>query len=224
MYNNSMDIRQYTDEKYIPLSDLASMGESFVVSTMEYRETFMEIIPVSDLEFANIVETPKLVKKRYSKNVELKGRIDIEAKNNDFILEIALKIVKGEEVPRLDQATIQNINKKYISNNKDLTIITNWLVNNIEKLVQNSKEDVAYIMPELNANDIAFINIYNKETQHYTINDYIKMHSTSYETGRKALEKLTKLKLYSKNKLGKKFVYQPSIKLINIMKGGKYGN
>lgn len=219
-----MNIKQYTDEKYIPISDLSSMGDSFVASTREYRQTFMEMIPLNDFEFANIVETPSLVKKRYSKNVEIKGKLSIDADNNDFILALALKLVRGEEIRGIDSHTRESINKKYKDNASDLTIITNWLVDNIDKVVETDIDDLAYEMPELNINDMKFINQFNKENQHYSISDYLKVNKTSYETGRRALEKMSDLKLYIKTKLGKKFVYKPTTKLINIMKGGGYGN
>lgn len=219
-----MNIKQYTDEKYIPISDLSSMGDSFVASTMEYRQTFMEMIPLNDFEFANIVETPSLVKKRYSKNVEIKGKVSIDADDNDFILALALKLVRGENIKGIDSHTRESINKKYNQNACDLTIITNWLVENIDKVVETEIDDLAYEMPELNLNDMKFINQFNKENQHYSISDYLKINETSYETGRRALEKMSDLKLYIKTKLGKKFVYKPTSKLINIMKGGEYGN
>lgn len=143
-----MNIKQYTGEKYIPISDLSSMGDSFVLSTKEYRQTFMEMIPLNDFEFANIVETPSLVKKRYSKNVEIKGKLSIDAENNDFILALALNIVKGIKVSGIDTRTHESINKKYKDNACDLTIVTNWLVENIEKVVEEDIEDIAYEMPD----------------------------------------------------------------------------
>lgn len=219
-----MNIKQYTDEKYIPITDLSSMGDNFVASTKEYRQAFMEMIPVNDFEFANIVETPNLVKKRFSKNVEIKGRLDIAAEDNDYILALAISLVKGNDVKGLDAQSRKSIIKKYEDNAHDLTIITNWLVENIDKVIETDIEDLSYEMPELNLNDINFINQFNKENQHYSINDYLKINKTSYETGRKALEKMSSLKLYMKTKLGKKFVYKPTSKLVNITKGGGYGN
>lgn len=220
-----MDVKQYTDEKYIPINDLSSFGDKFINQTKEYRQNFMEIIPLSDFEFANIVETPKLVKKRYEKNVEIKGRLEIDAKHHDYILALALKIIKGESMEIIDKETRKNIINKFKENMFDLTIVTNWLVDNVDNLIKDtSLENISYEIPELNHNDIKFINKYNKKNEHYSINDYIKLNTSSYETGRKALERMSELKLYIKTKLGKKFVYKPTQKLLEIMKGGEYGN
>lgn len=219
-----MDIKQYTDEKYIPMSDLSSLGDDFIKSTIEYRRTFMEVVQVNDFEFANIVETPKLLKRRYSKNVELKNLIELDAKDNDYILELSLRIVKGGCKEYISDEMRKMIIKKYKINNFDLTIVTNWIVDNIELFKEEQVDDIGYEIPELTINDIKFIKKYNKINQHYSINDYTKLNKSSYETGRKALEKLKQLKLYTKNKLGKKFVYQPTNKLKEIMKGGTYGN
>ncbi|NQZ66360.1 MAG: hypothetical protein HRT99_04085, partial [Mycoplasmatales bacterium] len=112
----------------------------------------------------------------------------------------------------------------YKENNNDLTIITNWLVLNIKEILNYGTNKMIFDMPELSKNNINFIQTFNKEKQSYSINDYIKLVKCSYETGRKSLEKLVKLDLYRKNKLGKKFVYKPTKKLKNILKGGEYGN
>ena len=220
-----MDIKQYTDEQYIPISDLSSLGDTFVQSTMQYRQEFMEIVQLDNLEFANIVETPKLVKIRYEKNVELKGKVNIKSKNNDFILQIAKNIVSGKNYYNIDEEIIDSINKKYISNNKDLTVVTSWLVNNIELLSgEEEDDDLIHSMPELSEKDIKFIKGNNSANSHYSISDYLKINKSSYETGRKALERLAELGLYSKNKVGKTFVYKPTKKLRQYMEGGEYGN
>lgn len=219
-----MKFKDYTDEKYIPISELSSMGDAFVEQTKEYRQTFMEMVPVSDFEFANIVETPKLVKRRYEKNVELKGILDIKAENHDYILALALMIVKGEEIPGISRSMCESINKKYKENMGDLTIITNWLVDNVENITRKESGDIAHIIPELNVKDMNFIEKYNRPNEHYSIKEYLDLNGSSYETGRRALDKMANLKLYIKTKLGKKFVYKPTQKLANLVKGGEYGN
>lgn len=224
MYNKNMNIKQYTDENYIPMSDLLLMGENFVSSTKEYRERFMEMIPINDFEFSNIVETPKLVKQRYEKNVEIKGLVNVETQNHDYILALALKIVKGEKIDGITKKEFSNINKKYNENGRDLTIITIWLVKNINDIINLTTGDIAFELPELNKKDLKFINNFNKPNRQYSINEYTTLNSSSYETGRKALERMTNLKLYIKTKLGKKYVYKPTTKLINITKGGSHGN
>ena len=220
MYNLFMDIKQYTDIDYIPISELSSMGDSFVSKTLEYRQKFMEIIKMDNLGFVNIVETPALVKKRYKKNIEIKDFINFDAKDHDYIKKIALMIINDEEVDSIPTHTRKNIIKKYKENNKDLTIITSWLIENVDIFIK-SKEDISYAIPELSAKDINYINKFNNKRLNYSINDYISLNRTSYETGRRSLEKMVSLGLYIKTKLGKKFVYKPTVKLISITKGGK---
>lgn len=219
-----MDIKEYTNNQYIPMTDLSSFGDIFIAETLKYRRKFMEVIPLDELEFVNIVETPQLVRKRYAKNVEIKEMMDIEAPNYDYILAIAKKIVLGENILKLDKKVSDSLNNKYKDNKNDLTIITNWLVMNVDKILKNKIETISFDIPELSKNDMKFINKYNKINQNYSINEYINLIKCSYETGRRALEKLTNLKLYVKTKLGKKFVYKPTNKLIQIKKGGNYGN
>lgn len=120
-----MDIKEYTNNQYIPMTDLSSFGDIFIAETLKYRRKFMEVIPLDELEFVNIVETPQLVRKRYAKNVEIKEMMDIEAPNYDYILAIAKKIVLGENILKLDKKVSDSLNNKYKDNKNDLTIITN---------------------------------------------------------------------------------------------------
>lgn len=48
-----------------------------------------------------------------------------------------------------------------------------------------------------------------KKNHYYTIAQYMEMNNVSYETARKAMEHLVKLKFYRKIKVGKKFVFTP---------------
>lgn len=217
-----MDIRLYTDKDYVPLKDLSALGEEFVTKTEEYRRSFMELVVLDDLNFVNIVETPALVKKRFSINVELKGRIDLQAENHDFILEIAKAIANGKDVEGISIVDKDKLIKKFEENNRDLTIITEYITKNIEKLLteKTSKDTLNSVFPELTKFDIEFIKNNSNEKLNYSIQNYQDVTSCSYETGRKSLEKLTELNLYSKTKVGKKFVYKPTQKLITYVKGG----
>ncbi len=217
-----MEIKQFTDETYIPINDLSSLGAEVVNETKEYRRAYMELVAINDLDFVNIVETPSLVKKRFSKNVELKGKVNIEAKDNDFILELALEIIKNKKISGLSKKEIDSILLKYESNNKDLTIITNYLTNNSEKLYEQEEEkDLTKIYPTLRKSDLKFLNTCNKIRLNYSLSDYISKNKCSYETARIAMERLVELELYEKSKVGKKFIYKPTIKLEEIMKGAE---
>ncbi len=217
-----MEIKQFTDEQYIPINDLISFGDDIVAETKEYRRLYMELVPVNDLDFVNIVETPSLVKKRFAMNVELKGNIEIEADDNDFILKMAIQIIKKNKLQGLSKKEIELLIKKYEANGKDLTIITNYLINNSEKLyTKEVKTDLTKKYPNLKLSDIKFMNKSNDKELNYSLNDYTKINDCSYETSRQALERLIKLELYIKSKVGKKFIYKPTDKLEEIMKGAK---
>lgn len=214
-------VKKYTDENYIAINDLRSFGEDFVVQTQEYRNNFIQMIPLNDLDYVKIVETPTLVKKRYVKNVELKGLVEIESQEHDYILELAKNLVNGNKVEGIDSQTQENIIKKYIDNEKDLTIVTNYLANNIDKITFIDKAgDIESLFPELSKKDREFITKANNKNLNYTIQKYQEITNSSYETGRKSLDKLTELQLFSKQKIGKKFIYKPTDKLEAIMKGG----
>lgn len=217
-----MDVRLYTDENYVPLKDLVAFGGDFISKATEYRRSFIEVIQLNDFDFVNIVETPSLVKKRFSKNVELKGLVDIKAPNNDYILEIAKSIVKDEEVFGLDESTINGLKAKYLENGKDLTIVTNYLTNNFDRLIKvKPSENLVHSLPELTKYDVEFINEFNDLKMNYSISDYQSITDSSYETGRKSMDKLVSMKLYIKTKVGKKFVYRPTEKLKALLKGEK---
>lgn len=220
-----MDLRLYTDENYVPMSDLLSFGPEFVNKISEYRRTFMEVVNLNDFDFVNIIETPSLIKKRFIKNIELKGLFDFEAENNDYILEIAKLIVANKEVKGLKIPNNDILIKKYVDNNKDLTIITNYIVKNIDSLLVIEKDGVGNLeqrIPELTKLDVAFIVSCNNSNLNYTISDYQEVNKCSYETGRKACDKFVELDLFIKKKVGKKFVYKPTDKLQLLVKGGKY--
>lgn len=220
-----MDLRLYTDENYVPISDLSSFGPEFVSKISEYRRTFMEVVNLNDFDFVNIIETPSLIKKRFIKNIELKGIFDFKAENNDYILEIAKLVVANKEIKGLRIPNHDILIKKYVDNNRDLTIITNYIVKNIDSLLVIEKDDVGNLeqkIPELTKLDVAFIATCNKPNLSYTIGDYQEVNNCSYETGRKACDKFVELKLFEKKKIGKKFVYKPTEKLQLLVKGGKY--
>ena len=223
MYNNDMDIKDYTDKKYIPLSELKPLGEDFFNKTDEYRKRFIQVIELDGFKFASLVETPALVKKRYEKNVEIKGSIKFDFKTYDYILEIAKHLVTGQKFDWLDMKKIKPVLQRY-GNLSDLTLVTSYLVENINSLVVTQEDEVIYDIPELTNSDLRFIKKFNIKNQHYSINEYTNINESSYETGRKALERLTGLSLYKKTKLGKKFMYTPTDKLTVMMKGVKYGN
>lgn len=217
-----MDVKLYTDEKYVPLTELAAFGDLFVEQTKNYRRMFMEIVQLGDLDFVNITETPHLIKKRFVKNVELKGAFDLKAENNDFILEIAKRIAKGEEIEGFKVPNAEKLKELYLQNGKDLTIITNYLTEKIDDFITPaSAKEIDKLMPELSRNEINFIKKYNGRNLNYSINDFQMQNKTSYETARKSLDKLTELKLYLKQKIGKKFVYSPTDKLLTLVKGGE---
>ena len=218
-----MDIKDYTDKKYIPLGELKPLGKDFFNKTDEYRKRFIQVIELDGFKFASLVETPDLVKKRYEKNVEIKGAVKFEFKTYDYILEIAKHIVTGQNFEWIDMEKIKPVLKRYFEG-KDLTLITSYLVENINQLIVSKEHELIYDIPELTKSDLKFIKKFNLKNQQYSINEYTKLNDSSYETGRKALERLTMLNLYKKMKLGKKFIYTPTEKLTVMMKGVKNGN
>lgn len=119
-----MDIKIYTDKQYVPLTDLVSLNQDFINKIKDYRDQHKEFIKLSDLSFVSLVETPKLVKKRYSKNVDIKEKLNIKAKDNDFILEIAKIIIKDNKKYKINEKDYKRLIEKFENNEKDLTIIT----------------------------------------------------------------------------------------------------
>ncbi len=115
-----------------------------------------------------------------------------------------------------------NETKKNHQNNHDLTIINNYLIEKIDDLFNHVKqENLDHQLPELSKNDILFIKSCNNLKLNYSIQDYLKNSLCSYETGRKSLSRLVQLALYNKSKIGKKFVYKPTNKLILLLNRGK---
>lgn len=218
-----MDTRLYTDKDYVPLNDLKVLGDVFISQITEYRRSFIEMIKLDNLSFVNIVETPSLVKKRYTKNIEIKGKIEIEAENHDYILEIAKEIVKGHDVKGISLSERDELIKQFKDNMNDLTIVTEYLTKNIDKLLveENESKAIEHTYPGLSKYDVNFINNFNNQSMSYSISDYQKLNDCSYETSRKSLEKLEELKLYEKVKVGKKFVYKPTNNLIKLTGGEK---
>lgn len=216
-----MNVKTYTDEKYIPLTELNAFGGEFIENTKEYRRNFIEVIQVDDLHFVNLVETPNLVKKRFIKNIELKGLLQIEVPESDYILHIAKQIVKGEKIDGISIPNIKELKELYLRNEKDLTIVTNYLTLNIDKFIERQDEEMlSKKLPELSKHELKYIHEFHDKNLNYTISHFQELNNTSYETSRKSLEKLKDLSLYSKVKIGKKFVYKPTDKLVQIMKGG----
>ena len=216
-----MDVKKYTNNKYIPINELSPLGDSFVKQIQEYRKEYSEIIEIGNT-FAFLVETPTLIKERYKANIRLIR--SNRTTDDDSILSVAKEIVSGIKKHKFKKDELNQALKKYKENNNDLTIITKYIIDNLHILEDTQESQVEYSIPELSKSDIRFIRKYNQLNHHYSIKEYINENNNSYETGRKAMEKLAELKLYSKKKLGKKFVYSPTNKLEQIMKGGAYGN
>jgi len=215
-----MDIKKYTDEKYIPATEIKPMGSIFVSKTNAYREAFREIIQVDHDEYANIVETPSLLKDRWNKNFEIKGMVP-KQESNDIILEISKSLIKDQDVLNIPANIRKSLFRKYIDNAKDLTIITTWLIKNIDSYIRNTPSgDITHLFPELSEKDQLFLMKYNNPQLSYSIKDYESLNNTSYETSRKALERMASLKFYEKTKISKKFVYKPTELLEKTIKGG----
>ena len=220
VYNFFMNIEKYTDKKYIPASELKPMGSVFLSESNAYRQQFREIIQINEEEYANIVETPKLVKKRWNKNFEIKGMIP-KQESNDLILELSKLIVINKDNLNIPAQVRKSIFKKYIDNAKDLTIISTWLIENINDYIRNTPSgDIHHLFPELSEKDQIFLMKYNNPQLSYSIKDYKDLNNTSYETSRKALERMAQLKFYEKTKISKKFVYKPTQLLEETIKGG----
>jgi len=168
-----------------------------------------------------IIETPALIKKRFIKNIELKGLLNFEAKNNDYILELAKKIVKNENIDPINIENIKDLKKLYKENDNDLTIITNYLVEKIDNLITSNKNNkIGRVIPWISKYEAKFIKMFNNNDHSYSLKDFININNTSYETARKSMDKLVLKELYTKEKIGKKFIYKPTDKLIKIIKGG----
>lgn len=216
-----MDIKLYTDKNYVPYNELKNVASGYETEIVEYRKGFIEVIPLGDLSFGNIVETPTLVKKRFTKNIELKGKIQMEAENYDYILEIAKELVRGKDISGIILSERKKLIKAFKENQNDLTIITEFLINNFEKLVQDdgARDTLEHIYPWMSRYDINFVKNYNNRKMNYSINDFQTLNNCSYETSRKSMEKLEENKLYEKIKVGKKFVYRPTEKLQTMIGG-----
>lgn len=211
-----MNIKETTDLRYVPIKDLSNFGNDFVNKTKEYRRTFMEVIQLDDLSFVNIVETPKLLKQRYMKNIDIKNIVSFEASENDFILQIAKDLILKKQKVKLDSTVKENLIKRFEENGRDITIITSYLVENIDKFIKVEDEtELRHDYPELTKSQIMFVNKYQDPSKGYVLKDYQELTGTSYETARKSLDKLAELKFYKKEKFGRKFVFKA------IRKGGE---
>ncbi len=215
-----MESRKITNQEYIPLGKLELMDSKIFLETKEYRADHLKIIS-SQGDYSKLVETPELMKKRYIKNVEISREIPMQVEDNDLILELAKKLIIKKNILKIPDSKVKKLLKIYEEENNDLTIITTWLVENVTEYLKSNNEDIRRIIPQITQKDLKFIKSANQFNSYYSINDYIKIISCSYETARKALEKMTKLNLFQKIKQGKKFLYQPTKKLVEINKGGK---
>ena len=215
-----MNVKKYTDQEYVPASELKPLGATLLDQITDYRQSFIEIISLDNLDFATIVETPSLVKKRFNKNIDIKDKIDFIPKSNDYLLEIAIAIVKNKLKFKIDAKIKKRLLDLFYKNNKDMTIITNYLTNNIEALLKiDPEKQITKIAPQLSKKETRFINKYHQINHNYDLNDFIELNRSSYETARRSLEKLASLKFYSKSKVGRKFIYKPTKKIFQIMKG-----
>ncbi|WP_131599319.1 hypothetical protein [Mycoplasma marinum] len=216
-----MEKGKFTNDAYIPLGKLEQMDSNISLFVKKYRLNFTTIVTFEN-QYAKMIETPELVKKRYIKNVELASKLNIEADDNDFITEIAKRLVSKQDLPfEVPKDKYKIILKQFQDDGNDLTIITSWLINEIDNFIHdNTHMDLRRMIPELSKKDEKFIMAYNETTKFYSIEDYIKFVSCSYETARSSLERLAGLNLFKKDKQGKRFVFKPTIKLQNIMKGG----
>jgi hypothetical protein len=215
-----MDLKKYSNDVYVPINKLLHLSTDFIDQITEYREKHKEIIVVTDLEFAFLVETTALIKKRYDSNVKIAKYFINSFKSTDFILEIAKLILQEKQLPiNISKIIITKLLLAYQESGNDLTIITSYLTNNImDLIISKTSSDMFHIYPILNNKDKTFITEYNQVNMSYSISDYVNLISCSYETARSALEKMEKLYLYKKEKKGKKFVYQPTIKLRELLR------
>lgn len=213
-----MEIKQFTDIQYIPESDLKAINSEIFNQEMQYRLQFTDVISLNDFTYIKLIETPHLIKKRFAVNLEIKGIVQMDFETNDYILEIAKNIIQNKNIQGLAIKDKDKLIESYSRNGNDLTIVTTYLTNNIFKLmIASSAQDIDNMYPELSSYDKLFIRTNNQVTLSYKISDYQKINYCSYETARKSLDKLANLNLYKKSKIGKKFVYQPTDKLINIL-------
>ncbi|NQZ29575.1 MAG: hypothetical protein HRT98_04290 [Mycoplasmatales bacterium] len=216
-----MEKGKFTNDIYVPIKKLEQMDSSISMYVKTYRTQFTNIISFGNV-FAKMVETPELIKKRYAKNVEISNKLDIDVIDYDYITEIAKLLVLQKEIPiKIPANTKKYILNEFEEEGNDLTLVTNWLINEIDGFFVKEKDiDLRRMIPELSKKDELFIKNYNERTKSYSIDDYIKYVSCSYETARSSLERLTELELFIKDKQGKRFVFKPTEKLENIMKGG----
>ncbi len=221
MYNNNMEKGKFTNDIYVPIKKLELMDSSISSFVKAYRTQFTSIISFDDM-YVKMVETPDLIKKRYAKNVEISNKMNIEVIDYDYITELAKLIVSNQDIPiKIPKKKKENILKVFKEEGNDLTLVTEWLINEIDDFFITERDvDLRRMIPELSKKDESFIKIYNERTEAYSIEDYIKHVSCSYETARSSLERLTELNLFIKDKQGKRFVFRPTEKLENIMKGG----
>ncbi len=214
-----MKATEFTNEQYIPLGKLEFMDYDIFLETKEYRKNFIQVISFGE-EYSKLVDTLELLKKRYIKNVGLSRVIDIDATDNDIVLELSKKLVIEGKLMNIPKSDTSNLLKLYREEGNDLTIITTWIIKNISKyLYTPTTQEISRIIPEVSKNDEKFITISHDKRVFYSISDYMKDTNCSYETARSGLERLTKLELFTKQKRGKKFVYQPTNKLKQIIKG-----
>lgn len=214
-----MIINKYTDVDYVPMSKLSSLSSEVREEIKTYREKFSEVIKLDNLSFATIVETPILIKKRFIKNVELSKSLNLKVEDNDFILSFAIAIANGKNIKHINKEKERLLQDIYKENNNDLTIITTYLINELN-VSNNKSNDIRKLLPGLSNNEIKFIKNNNDIRYNYSLQDFQALNKSSYETARKSLEKLANLELYLKEKVGKKFIYKPSNKLITLVKGG----
>lgn len=81
-----------------------------------------------------------------------------------------------------------------------------------EKLTDKLRQ----LFPELSKMQAAFIIEYFDPSKNYTLQNFIDLHNSSYETSRYSLDKLVALGFYSKVKISKKFVFKPIYEKINF--------
>ncbi len=216
-----MEQGKFTNDIYVPLIKLGQMDPNILAFVKEYRLQFTNIVSFANM-YGKIVETPELIKKRYVKNVAIANKIDIKVVDNDFIMEIAKKLVSHQKLPiSIPKKELRFIEKEFYEEGNDLTLVVNWLIEEIDRFIIKEKElDLRRVIPEISKKDEKFIKAYNETTKFYSIEDYIEYVSCSYETARSSLERLTSLKLFVKDKQGKRFIFRPTNKLQLIMKGG----